>query len=627
MKCLNIKTSMTKLILKHIYPLAIFLISFIFYIALLPPGITFEDAGYFLAASLNGGYAHPPGYPLYTVLLKIWSLTMGLFSSNAAYIGSLFSAFLSAISLALFYIILKHISNSLDISNKLKQPLLVLLCLNAGLAYEFIEQSILIEVYSLHIILLMSLYLFLIHKKYLLTGLVTGLALCNHTTAVFFFPFIFLWLLMIDNMKLKNMLTPAIKLFIPGTLIGLIPYLYLPLISNPLSPLQWGDPSTYAGFKEIVFRTSYWRLPASNFQTQLEQLKIAFTHFFDQWGLSLISILFLFSVLSYIFIKGPLRKKTLYWHICWIIQVPIMAILANMSNTDEGVKLVSVFFIPGYFFTIICLLLFSQALFSNFPKIKSKIIPGFIALLSISLITSLVYNSKSASMREYNTPRLSTEQVGQMVADEKSIIFTWNDFSFTPLAYEKYVLNNFENMTPIPYSFFKDLGLLTKYKGILKLNLRPLKKAVKKFYLSRPAGHIGTIPDKEFYDAFAENIKIWLGKGYKIYSEYKMTGDGFKTLYFDPKGPFFEILLNKPLKESRYSFLKDVNTSSTATKDVWHKKFLSKYAEQSILRALLNQGSPQKDKYLNHALKYSLGTDSEEKVRAGIKKHFPNFKM
>jgi|GEM_PF-4994820 len=618
---------MKKLILKHICPLAILLISFIFYIVLLPPGITFEDAGYFLAASLNGGYAHPPGYPLYTVLLKLWSLTMGLFSSNAAYIGSLFSAFLSAISLAVFYIILKHISSSLDISKKLKQALLILLCLNAGLAYEFIEQSILIEVYSLHIILLMFLYLFLIHKKYLLTGLVTGLALCNHTTAVFFFPFIFLWLIMIDNMKLKNILSPGVKLFIPGTLLGLIPYLYLPLISNPLSPLQWGDPSTYVGFKEIVFRTSYWRLPASNIQAQLEQLKIAFTHFFDQWGFALISILFLFSISAYIFIKGEFRKKTMYWHICWLIQIPIMAILANMSNTDEGIKLVSVFFIPGYFFTIICLLMFTQALVLNFPKFKTKIIPGFIALLTISLIISLGYNSKRASMSSYSTPRLSTEQVSHMVANKKSLIFTWNDFSFTPLAYEKYVLGNFSNMTPIPYSFFKDLGLLKKYKGILKLNIRPLNKAVKNFYINRPAGHIGTIADKEFYNAFAENIKIWLSDGYKIYSEYKMNGDGFKTLYFDPKGPFFEILLNKPFKESNFSFLQDVNMNSVANHDVWHKKFLSKYAEQSILRALLNQNSPQKDKYLNHAFKYSAGTDSETKVRAGIKKHFPSFKM
>ena len=168
--------------------------------------------------------------------------------------------------------------------------------------------------------------------------------------------------------------------------------------------------------------------------------------------------------------------------------------------------------------------------------------------------------------------------------------------------------------------------MINRYKEILNLNVRPLKKAVRKFYLNRPAGHIGTIPDKEFYEAFAENIKVWISEGYDVYSEYKMKEAGFKTLYFDPKGTFFQILFNKPLKESKFSFIGDVNLKPQGNKDIWHKKFLGKYAEQSILKALLNRNSPLRDKYLNHALKYSVGTDPEVNIRAGIKKHFPNFK-
>ncbi len=610
---------------KYIYPLAIFIISFIFYILLLPPGITFEDAGYFLAASLHGGYAHPPGYPLYTVLLKLWSILLGLFSSNAAFIGSLFSALMSAASLSFFYMILRHITK--DFEFKYKEIILALLTLNAGIAFEFIEQSILIEVYSLHTILLMLLYISLINKKYFFTGLITGLALCNHSTAVFFFPFILLWLLLIDRMPIKNLFVSGIKLFIPGTILGLLPYLYLPLVANPTSPVQWGDTSTYAGFKEIVFRTSYWRLPASEFKTQIDQLKIAFTHFFDQWGLSLISIAFLFTVASYFLIKGKLKNKMLYWHLCWLIQLPLMAILANMSTTDEGIKLVSVFFIPSYFFTVVGLLVFYESLNVRFPKFSSKLTYSFLGLLVASLLLSSVKNTPRANMSSYNTPKLSTDQVNEMITSKKSIVLTWNDFSFTPLAYEKYVLKKFENMTPIPFSFFKDLGMIHRYKEMMNINVRPLRKAVRKFYMTRQAGHIGTIPDKEFYEAFAENIKIWLSDGYEVYSEYKMSDAGFKTLYFDPKGAFFQILFNKPIKETPFNFLKNVNLEPKGNQDIWHKKFLGKYAEQSILKALLNKNSPARDEYLNHALKYSTGTEPENKIRAGIKKNFPNFKM
>ncbi len=602
----------------------VLLLSFIYYCVQLPPGITFEDAGYFLATSLEGGYAHPPGYPLYTLLLKVWTSALLIFTSNAAYLGALLSALLTSVGISLFYSFLKsYVSSETFTSTKVKTLILGLFSLLLMTSFELVEQTVLIEVYALHFILLALLFISLQRKAYLFTGLITGLALSNHSTAIYFFAFVLLWLVLIDKIKFKVVLVEGVKKFVPGVILGLLPYLYLPLIANPMSPLQWGSANTWQGFKEIVFRTNYWKVPASEFSTQVAQLKVAGMHFFDQWGY-LIPLLFLATFAIY-FLTKKLNRHLLYWHLCWFIQLPLMALLANMTVENEGTKLVSVFFIPAYLFTVIALLVAYQFIKNKKIIAQKSLEMGTLVFLTVSLLFSSVMSYQKASMSKYTTPQVYTNQVKSTVKDNKAILLTWNDFAFTPIVYEKYVRKQFNTLIPIPNTFFKDYNMTLKYEKMHNLNVEPLKKATLTFLKNRTTGFIGTIDDETFYDTLSENISVWLRQGYKVYTEYKITSKK-SSLYYNPMGPFFEVLTSKPLLESEFIFLEQEKPNyPLGNNDLWHKQFYAKYSEQLILRALLNRSSKNRDRYLNQAKVFSKGTLSETKVFEGIKKHFPDF--
>jgi hypothetical protein len=50
-----------------------FIVSLFFYILTLAPTVTFEDSGELITAAYRLGIAHEPGYPLFTMLGKVFS--------------------------------------------------------------------------------------------------------------------------------------------------------------------------------------------------------------------------------------------------------------------------------------------------------------------------------------------------------------------------------------------------------------------------------------------------------------------------------------------------------------------------------------------------------------------------
>jgi len=91
-------------------PLVVLLLSLILFVATLTRDILPADSGEFQRVATVAGIAHPPGYPLYTVLG--WLFTRLPFGATPAWRVNLFSAFTAAVTLALVFSTGRRLSGS-----------------------------------------------------------------------------------------------------------------------------------------------------------------------------------------------------------------------------------------------------------------------------------------------------------------------------------------------------------------------------------------------------------------------------------------------------------------------------------------------------------------------------------
>ncbi len=198
------------------------------------------DSGELVGASFNLGIAHPPGYPLYIVTAKLFSLISPF--DSILYTYNLFSTltFFAAI------IILYRSLCLLDI-----HPLAIFLI---GTAYLFYPLNLrwltVAEVFSLHILLLSTgIYIIcqMINRGRLtrlsrFLGLVAGLGACNHHSLVFFLPgylfvYFYYWLRLPGNRSKSIEFIWLATFFLAGLSFYLQPVIVSALQEQPVSGL------------------------------------------------------------------------------------------------------------------------------------------------------------------------------------------------------------------------------------------------------------------------------------------------------------------------------------------------------------------------------------------------------
>src|SRR4030067_2913947 len=165
------------------------IISFVVYLESLAPSVFWWDSGEFIANAAVLGIPHRPGFPLYILLARLFSL---FGHGNISWYVNLLSAIAASMSLFFVYLVFLRITTDkyTSKSNKLFTELVALgVVLILGFNYSFWIQAVRAEVYSLAF-LLFTLQLWLViknetgvkwsQKAQFLFFFITGLSLTNH---------------------------------------------------------------------------------------------------------------------------------------------------------------------------------------------------------------------------------------------------------------------------------------------------------------------------------------------------------------------------------------------------------------------------------------------------------------
>ncbi|MDQ3318251.1 MAG: DUF2723 domain-containing protein, partial [Actinomycetota bacterium] len=247
--------------------------AFVLYLGTLAPTVLYYerpeliDAAMLQVHSYVLGITHPTGYPTWTMLAHLFTyLPLG----DPAYRANLASAVFGAAAVFVLFFAGWLLSKRIWAATA------------GSLAFAvgniFWSQAVIAEVYTLNALFVAAIVFVLLlwrntrRDRYLLaTAFLVGLSLTNHVTSGLLLPTAALFVFAVDRRKLldRRLVLGSAGLFV----LGLAPYLYLPVRALIGPPVYEADPSSFAAFWELVagreFGIRFWTFGPDEFLSRL----------------------------------------------------------------------------------------------------------------------------------------------------------------------------------------------------------------------------------------------------------------------------------------------------------------------------------------------------------------------
>jgi len=236
---------------------------FFVYLSTLAPTIAtlFDDSLEFQLVAFQPGIAHPTGYPLYTLLGKLFTwLPVG----DVAYRVNLLSAVAATLAVGGLAVLLREVG--------LGWIAAATGALAFGLSRTFWTQATIAEVYTLHAFFVVLVFLATLRlnaggvsgdRAWLTWGFLLGLSLTHHRTILLLWPalFAYLWLTRAHEGRAPR---PPWPVLAGAFLAPLLLYLYIPLRGLTLSSLDGSYENTLQGFLRWITASGYGTFFADN---------------------------------------------------------------------------------------------------------------------------------------------------------------------------------------------------------------------------------------------------------------------------------------------------------------------------------------------------------------------------
>lgn len=468
----------------------VWLIAFVVYLLTLAPTVTGEDSGELITAAYTLGIPHPPGYPLWCMLGKLFTLIVPV--GSIAWRVGLMSAFWGASAAAVISLLVIKLTRN--------RAAAVAAALIFAFSRDFWGQCTIAETYTLNAFLIAACILLLVsyhetRRTSLLYAFaaVYGLGLCNHHTMHFLGPLFALYILSSDYLACGGNLTapansaknrtPSPFLFIlhrwraylvmPAIALAVwaLIHLYLPIRSMANPVMDWGNPETWDNFWSVVLRRQYGSLGLVAKENSIARFigqTYIFTAMYVQQFTPFLAILPLLGL-------RPLYNKNR--HTFWFITATTLylilgfILILNSENDRQSLWVNAVFFIPAYMLCAILAGVGLNWLISQIPvkTLKTAAIVGAALLPLFPLIAHYRANDKSQYYFAYDNAMNIFRTL-----EPNAVYFPSGDHRVFPLIY----LQAVEGVRP-------DVTIADKY-GYIEEHLYEKMPAPMRAQLSKP---------------------------------------------------------------------------------------------------------------------------------------------
>ena len=325
---------LVRLLRRHAVPLGIFVFFGALYVVTCARTLQGGDASEFMAIAARGGVAHPPGYPLFCLLIQIATDLLPV--GTAAFRASVVSALMGAGCLALLCDGVVRLTG---------RPLVGVLAAGAlGLSTTFWRYCTVAEVFSMAALTAMLVLAVAIRISQgwrggwaqLCLGLAVATGIANHHSVVLLAPLaVWAFVTGIPSPRRFVGIARSVACCGAGLSTGFLMYLRLML---PGGAWRWGETNHLDGLLRHFLRVDYGTLQLA----LSDDVVHPWAHPVVYAGQSSAEFVWVFAVMAVVglvvaFRRGPHRGLLLALAAAWLLSGPLF--LARFNLAPEGMKL------------------------------------------------------------------------------------------------------------------------------------------------------------------------------------------------------------------------------------------------------------------------------------------------
>lgn len=399
-------------------PVLLFFSFFLIYLISVYPAFNNNDSPETIAAAKTLGIGHPPGYPLYTMLGKVFTL-MNI--GGAGINLNIMAAFLAALAvLAAYFTFLLLFPQAGALPAAFSASAL-------ALAPAFFWEALDAKGGIYHFNLLFLAVLLVLSagfmkkfraRDFYLLSFTAGLCLAHHWQSMVIIAPAVLVLALVAGGKESLKRLPAAVFFI---LLGLSAYIYLPIRAHT-ALLNHGDPRDLAGFIAHVFRLNYRgeSLPLSFSMLGFQGAQALGAVFLGYLALCAPAAVGVFRIFS--------RDKKTGALLLFVMAINIILVVFFFRRRQES----SCYYLPSVFIMSLFIGAGFEWLMENRNRMTAAAVTG---LLFLCLLTGPILNGLQARAKNYLSYDYGKNIVKTVDSGLDAAYFTASDFDAMPLTY------------------------------------------------------------------------------------------------------------------------------------------------------------------------------------------------